>query len=505
MRKERWFIESFDESQQAVMDVPLDENLIVTGRAGSGKTNMAVHRASMSGNNFWLITFTVALRKMARYGIRTLGLDETRVVHHESWKKGIELDGEVFCLINVEGCGFYYPWLLILKQGDHARFFVDHNMREKAVSKIVDLLGSRFSQINSYLPLLVTITYRNFVSSMIFKTFGRYKGRREMDGEACHERWFEEVCFLNSSDSRRLAGIVEKDGERCHRLPSAVLFREKEKEDKASHLVIDEGQDFSLFDYENDFIPWARKSVSIFGDDDQKIYNVEKGWMNIESHVDLGFERKRLKHVYRVSRYVADIIKRGGGPDLLRENKHEERWIKTHGPEQVPKPVIVEFKSSCGSCDEIKFIFDTIEREKLTDVAILVPRDQEANDVYLFCAGWGIDVQAHFKAGANTCDILGSRLCPGELFREVSTLDVLNNDIPSLLTYARAKGLEYENVFIPFADSYTELSRVPFYVAMTRSSKNLFITYSGERTSLLSGVTRDNAEIMEMDDPWSHE
>jgi superfamily I DNA/RNA helicase len=67
-------------------------------------------------------------------------------------------------------------------------------------------------------------------------------------------------------------------------------------------------------------------------------------------------------------------------------------------------------------------------------------------------------------------------------------LDFTNLDLPSILTYHSAKGTEFDNVFIPFADEHNSLSRNPFYVAVTRSSNRVFITYSRKLTNLLKDV-----------------
>ena len=50
-----------------------------------------------------------------------------------------------------------------------------------------------------------------------------------------------------------------------------------------------------------------------------------------------------------------------------------------------------------------------------------------------------------------------------------------------LMTYHGSKGLDFDNIFIPFANSSFDKLVAPnlFMVAMTRSKLNLFITYTG--------------------------
>ena len=50
MRLEKWFISNLDDSQRQIIIRDPNENLIVQGSAGSGKTNLAIHRALQAKN-----------------------------------------------------------------------------------------------------------------------------------------------------------------------------------------------------------------------------------------------------------------------------------------------------------------------------------------------------------------------------------------------------------------------------------------------------------------------
>ena len=43
MRLENWFISNPDENQRAIINLPADVNLVVSGPPGSGKTNIALY------------------------------------------------------------------------------------------------------------------------------------------------------------------------------------------------------------------------------------------------------------------------------------------------------------------------------------------------------------------------------------------------------------------------------------------------------------------------------
>lgn len=78
---------------------------------------------------------------------------------------------------------------------------------------------------------------------------------------------------------------------------------------------------------------------------------------------------------------------------------------------------------------------------------------------------------------------------------------VQNGDKITLMTYHSSKGLDFDHVFLPGMNnsqfiSYDEnLSKVLFMVAMTRSKKNLYITYTGNKHSYLNNFAGDCHQI----------
>lgn len=70
-----------------------------------------------------------------------------------------------------------------------------------------------------------------------------------------------------------------------------------------------------------------------------------------------------------------------------------------------------------------------------------------------------------------------------------------------LMTYHSAKGLDFDNVFLPFVNQNLyivpdeSLSKILFMVAMTRSRNNLYITYTGIPNSYLLNFRGDCSKI----------
>ena len=101
MRLEKWFISNLDDSQRQIIVRDPNENLIVQGAAGSGKTNLAIHRAvqaSAYSDSYALVVYTRALKRMVAYGLDELGLDKERIAYDWAWDhRGFDLIGDVYC------------------------------------------------------------------------------------------------------------------------------------------------------------------------------------------------------------------------------------------------------------------------------------------------------------------------------------------------------------------------------------------------------------------------
>ena len=456
MRLDNWFITNPDTSQQEVLKVPINQNLIVKGAAGSGKTNMAIYRANQAGDNsFVIVVYTVALKKMIRYGLSELGLDKDRVVHEWSWiNRGIEISGDVFCLKGGNHYGLNKS-ILILKAGEEIHFFVSSDEYEGIIQSR-QFLDYSVQIVEN--PLEVSIDFDDWVEDRFYYTFYR------------RARWFKQIHLQNFN--------FDQNDENFVFIPAGYIFKAK---GEVNYVIVDEGQDFSLSNYSQQFIPQAKKSISIFGDTNQKIYKDRN--CNIEDVAkNFNYPMLNLNYNYRVPKTIARVAQNIPIPhlDLLINNK------KNNGNSDYPsfpKPII---KKCNSENEELQFILNRIQTEGLDDVAILLPREEKVKEIHKFFSDNNVGTQVRIAIDAGTTP-LGNRK-----FHRIDTLDFTNLDLPSILTYHSAKGTEFDNVFIPFADEDSSLERNPFYVAVTRSSSRVFITYSRKLTNLLKDINQND-------------
>ena len=76
--------------------------------------------------------------------------------------------------------------------------------------------------------------------------------------------------------------------------------------------------------------------------------------------------------------------------------------------------------------------------------------------------------------------------------------DAENNKEAILMTYHSSKGLDFDNVFLPFLNTHFSIhsnAETLFMVAMTRSRKNLYLTYFGYTHYLVDKFKSDCTEI----------
>lgn len=434
MRLQNWFIRNLDDIQREVIIESIDKNIIVQGAAGSGKTNLAIHRAlqAKGKGSYAIVIMTVALRRMIAYGMKELGLDNERIAYEWAWRhRGFDLIGDVYCANRRIGID---PSTLYLVNGNSVRKFEKTNRDEGCFG----------------------LDFADWVPSIFYNAWHR------------RSSWFKEIPmdrpFILTESRYRL-------------IPSGTLY--KPCDPIIDYLIVDEAQDFSITDYRNKFVPKVGKSISLLGDSNQKMISTGSSIKELRN-IFPNYKPFDLKYNYRLPKAIAKVAQKIAQPeiDLLTNN------MKNGGDSDYPtfpKPII---KKCQTRTDEIKWIANKIQNETLDDVAILVQNDSEVQEVVKLLADNGIsEVQTHYRTGKEVP------------FHTINTLDFSNNDLPCILDYYAAKGSEFDHVFVPFANEGHVGRRHDFFVACTRASHSLYISFSGVKTSYLGNI--NNQDIVE--------
>ena len=425
MRLEKWFISNLDDSQRNIIVQNIDKSIAVRGAAGSGKTNLAIHRALQAKDkgSYAIVIFTIALKRMIAYGMEALGLDKERIAYEWAWThRGFDMTGDVY-------------W----KKSDGKYLYLVNDMSVRKFERCA-------KDSKSY-----GIDFADWVDDRFYRAFGR------------RTSWFHEIPCDENFDVTNT--------EVYELIPSGTMF--KQPEDNIDYLIVDEAQDFNVSDYKQRIVPKVGVSLSLFGDSAQQMNSQGSNIEDIATALD--YDRLSLDYNYRLPKSIAKVVQQiqNTGVDLMTYNRKDGG--NSDYP-NYPKPVIAKYNNREA---ELQGILNKIQMEDLDDVAILVPTEDDVRVVNDFLNEHGVQTQVHYR----TKDFVP--------FNTINTLDFSNNDLPCILTYYAAKGSEFDNVFVPFANTEKVQSRNSFYVACTRSSCNLCISYSGKRTAYLDNVTKE--------------
>lgn len=251
---------------------------------------------------------------------------------------------------------------------------------------------------------------------------------------------------------------------------------------KSDYIIVDEIQDFSK-DEILEFVNSANKNFFFFGDTAQSIYEGLKDTISVDEIrwiLPVGKSAKdwELYRNYRLPIPVARFVQSIGvdlGPFV--ENTYKSK--------ETEMPWVLRYDNKEKQLEAIHRI---IKNRNLTDVAILVPDNSMVLSTLNSLTNIGGNYEVRYNDRSdwkNSKDNLN-----------------FNSSNPKIMTYHSAKGLQFESVFIPFVEDFTEdggADQKALYVAMTRTYRNLYVMYSGNMPSPISKINTSIYKKYEVD------
>lgn len=246
-------------------------------------------------------------------------------------------------------------------------------------------------------------------------------------------------------------------------------------------------------------------NVIVAGDSNQSIYESDPRWKEATvtpSEIGrlINGEPYELGIIHRLSRSIIDAVQRF----LPRMNIFSTKRDMTKEDTQI------RLCEATSESQEVKYIMEqAIKAVNVGDsTAILIPtaqkilkfvnqalRDAGKPEWSETTNSWGkIDygaLNSHLQRNGIKLQYVGNGYgCFDE-----------NNHRIVIMTFHSAKGLDFENVFIPYANvsmyisPNESLAKTLFMVAMTRSRRNLYITYSGYPSDYLDAFKANCSQI----------
>ena len=250
-------------------------------------------------------------------------------------------------------------------------------------------------------------------------------------------------------------------------------LQDDENERRYTHIIVDEGQDFSPMMIKSLVDAVADGgSFTFFGDVAQQIYGSRLSWRDSGINADKVW---RFNVNYRNPATITAFAK-----DITESEYWRQDGDMVEATAQIaegPKPILVKFSNKLR---EMAWVVERAISTGKTSSAVIVCRTRADIDSFL---------RVLKNKGCDATEI--DKDTPG--YAHIKTV--------YLATFHAAKGLEFDNVFVPFLtddklpdpdtvanavseeDAYVDEIKL-LYVATTRSKYGLYMTYSGTLSPL---------------------
>ena len=440
--------------QEEVMALPTNGHIVVLGTAGSGKTTIALLRAQHlanipNGGKVLLVTFNGAL------------VEYMRQINSSSSTKLVVENYHKFARGYLNSRGKMPRWNGIL--GPEEKIYYIEQANEYYKNKYPT--ESTFKRPKEFFVEEIT-----FIEKFGFVDLAEYReaeriGRASSNIKRENRKWIYAV-YKKYIELREVAGRKYDWDDLAF-----YVFKELQDDDgnrRYTHIIVDEGQDFSPMMIRSLVEAVAEGgSFSFFGDVAQQIYGSRLSWR------DSGVEANKIWRFdinYRNPATITAFAKAITKNVYWRQD--EDMVEATNQIAEGPKPILVKFSDKRH---EMVWVVERAISIGKTASTVIICRNRTDIDNFLL--------------------VLRSRGCDAvEIDKETPGFAHMKKVY--LTTYHAAKGLEFDNVFIPyltedkFPDSDAVLGAVSkneayadeiklLYVAATRSKYGLYMTYSG--------------------------
>lgn len=443
-------------TQREVLALEPKGHTVILGAAGSGKTTMALLLAEKLSNlqsspKILVVTFNRALVAYMNA--------------IQSFKKGVVVENfHHFCLGYLKSQG---------KKTDDV--IIGEEEKNNIINDIVVSKRKECSGESTFLrPISTFIEEILFLERFGISSLEQYKemeriGRADTYISRENRHWFYEVYELYQK-RRYEEGYLYDWDDLAISVYNALLTDSSER--RYTHVIVDEGQDFSpmMLKALIKAVP-AEGSFTFFGDIAQQIYGNALSWKasGIDAKKIWRFENN-YRNPVEIAQFAQDILKH---PKW--EKKGEEYVVpRFEGPAAGIKPILIKYSNKHNEFVEISKLLKNRGGRNV----IVVKNRQIARDFLRELKNNDISAKEIKKENSSSIE-----------------------DGVYVTTFYSVKGLEFDNVFIPFLNEgdYPDQKKLEdsenkekvysnalklLYVAVTRAKQSVVMSYSATLTEL---------------------
>ncbi len=460
--------------QTEVLALPAKGHIIVLGTAGSGKTTIALlrarHLANLQGNNqVLLVTFNKALVTYMK-GMSNSTSSKLTVENYHTFARGY-LDSKEKMpkwngILNPEGKEYHI--------NQAVNFFKEKYPNESTLKRSIDFFVDEITFIENF-------GFENLDEYYSAERIGRAAANIKRE----NRKWIFEV-YKKYKELREIAGKLY-DWDDIAYYAYKELQSDQTKR-RYTHIIVDEGQDFSPMMIKSLIAAVADGgSFTFFGDVAQQIYGSRLSWR------DSGLQTNKIWRFDMNYRNPNTIT------EFATEITHSKYWHKdrdmidaTAQIAEGPKPALLKFKNQI---QEMKWIVEQAIYIGQTSSTVIICRNRADVDCFM-----SMFQRNHYKAI--------------EIDKDMS--EYLHTNQVYLTAFHSAKGLEFDNVFVPFLidskfpdpdgiaksiskdEAYADEIKL-LYVAVTRSKYGLYLSYSGNLSPLVPEAS-NNYDFYDMEE-----
>ncbi len=444
--------------QREVLALPATGHTVVLGTAGSGKTTMALLRAIGLANlpsrpNVLVVTFNGALiQYMSR--ITNTSLRNLRIETYHKFARGY-----------LRSLGKMPSWNGIL--GPEGK--------EQFIRQALEAARKKWPGESTFKrPVSIFVDEITFMERFGIKTLDDYLEAERIGRASANIKRENRKLFFMIYEGYLALRPTPYDWDDIA-LYAYNEFLSDKRSRMYDHIIVDEGQDFSPMMVKSLIAAVGEKgSFSFFGDVAQQIYGSRLSWRDSGIHITENriwrFD-KNYRNPATISAFTKDIT------DSVYWEQNIDMVAPTAFIAQGPKPVLISFGTKEK---ELEWLISQVKISASTSSHVVICRNRALVD----------EVKTAFiKHG----------IVPTTINKDQAGF--VNAKDVYVSTFHAVKGLEFENVFIPFLSNSvfpdketlekaaTEARALAdelklLYVAATRSKYGLYMSYHETLTQL---------------------